>query len=127
MRSSPTRRRRPRPDPTEQMEDSHRRQSVGESGPRRRLVPSSVSVGAVSVPGMSTAPFVLVPGHWLGGWSWDRVTPGLVAAGHRVTAVTLPGLESAESDRSRVRLADHIAALADIVATEGRDTVVVVH
>ncbi|MFL6064740.1 MAG: alpha/beta fold hydrolase [Friedmanniella sp.] len=76
---------------------------------------------------MSTAPFVLVPGHWLGGWSWDRVTPGLVAAGHRVTAVTLPGLESAESDRSRVRLADHIAALADIVAREGRDTVLVAH
>src|SRR3954447_23663964 len=46
MRSSPTRRRRPRPDPTEQMEDSHRRQSVGESGPRRRLVPSSVSAGS---------------------------------------------------------------------------------
>src|SRR3954470_7975909 len=72
---------------------------------------------------MTTAPFVLVPGHWLGGWAWDRVTPVLAAAGHRVTAVTLPGLESAETDRSRVRL----AALAQIVAAEGPDTVLVAH
>jgi len=76
---------------------------------------------------MTTAPFVLVPGHWLGGWAWDRVTPALAAAGHRVTPVTLPGLESAASDRSRIRLADHIAALAQIVAAEGPETVLVAH
>ena len=38
------------------------------------------------------ASFVLVPGAWLGGWVWDRITPVLESAGHSVHPVTLPGL-----------------------------------
>ena len=30
---------------------------------------------------MAAAPFVLVPGYWLGGWAWERVAPLLRAAG----------------------------------------------
>ena len=74
-----------------------------------------------------SATFVLVPGYWLGGWAWDRVVPGLADAGHRVSAVTLPGLGSVADDRSAVHLADHVAALAAVVAERGRDTVVVAH
>ena len=76
---------------------------------------------------MTAAPFVLVPGHWLGGWAWDRVVPRLTAAGHPVTAVTLPGLESATADRRAIGLADHVAALAATVAEVGRDAVLVAH
>ncbi|QGQ18114.1 alpha/beta fold hydrolase [Cellulomonas sp. JZ18] len=36
---------------------------------------------------------ILVPGFWLDASSWDAVTPPLVAAGHRVHPVTLPGTE----------------------------------
>lgn len=50
---------------------------------------------------MNSAPIVLVPGFWLGAWAWDEVVDILRAAGHDVTAITLPGLESPDADRSR--------------------------
>ena len=49
---------------------------------------------------MTTAPIIPVPGFWLGAWAWDEVAAALRADGHEVTAVTLPGLESADADRS---------------------------
>ena len=38
------------------------------------------------------ATIVLVPGAWLGGWAFERVTPLLEAKGHDVCALTLAGL-----------------------------------
>ena len=76
---------------------------------------------------MSAAPFVLVPGYWLGGWAWDRVVPRLRSAGHPVVALTLPGLERPDADRRSVRLADHVSAVAAVVATMGPQTVLVAH
>ena|ERR1022692_3822855 len=49
---------------------------------------------------MNTTPIVLVPGFCLGAWAWDEVAAALRAGGHDVTAVTLPGPESADADRS---------------------------
>ena len=60
---------------------------------------------------------ILVPGFWLGAWSWDRITPALEAAGHDVHALTLPGVESADADRSGIGLADHVAAVVRFVDT----------
>lgn len=54
---------------------------------------------------------VLVPGLWLDASSWDLVVPRLTAAGHTVRPLTLPGLESAETDRSDVHVADQVAAV----------------
>ena len=65
---------------------------------------------------MNTTPIVLVPGFWLGAWAWDEVT-----------AVTLPGLESADADRSTIGLSDHIDAICDAVATAGSPVVLAVH
>jgi pimeloyl-ACP methyl ester carboxylesterase len=63
---------------------------------------------------------VLVPGLWLDASSWDEVTPALEAAGHRVTAVQLPGMESRDADRAAITLDDHVAAVvAAIDAAEG--------
>ena len=73
------------------------------------------------------APLVLVPGHWLGAWAWDRVVPALRAAGRPVTAVTLPGLEPDGADRAAVTLEDHVRAVADVVARHGPETVLVAH
>lgn len=42
--------------------------------------------------------FVLIHGAWHGGWCWDRVSPLLTAAGHRVFSPTLTGV----SDRAHV-------------------------
>lgn len=36
--------------------------------------------------------FVLVPGAWLGGWVWNKVTPLLTERGHKVYPVTLTGM-----------------------------------
>ncbi len=36
--------------------------------------------------------FVLVPGAWLGGWVWNKVTPMLEEKGHEVYPITLTGM-----------------------------------
>jgi pimeloyl-ACP methyl ester carboxylesterase len=76
---------------------------------------------------MNTAPIVLVPGFWLGAWAWDEVAAALRADGHDVTALTLPGLESAEADRSSITLSDHVDAICDAVTAAGRPVVLAVH
>src|SRR6266550_540016 len=76
---------------------------------------------------MTGEPIVLVPGFWLGAWAWDEVAAALRADGHEVTAVTLPGLESADTDRSRITFADHVDAIVNAVRAAGRPVVLAVH
>ena len=76
---------------------------------------------------MNAAPIVLVPGFWLGGWAWDEVAAPLRADGHEVTALTLPGLESADADRSSITLADHVDAICEAVKAAGPSVVLAVH
>jgi pimeloyl-ACP methyl ester carboxylesterase len=76
---------------------------------------------------VASPPIVLVPGFWLGAWAWDDVTGILQADGHDVTAVTLPGLESAASDRSSITLADHVDAICAAVSEAGPPVVLAVH
>ena len=76
---------------------------------------------------MTSAPIILVPGFWLGAWAWDAVAEALRADGHDVTALTLPGLESAEADRSSIGLADHVDAIVDAVEAVDRRAVLAVH
>lgn len=76
---------------------------------------------------MAPPPIILVPGFWLGAWAWDDVATALREAGHEVTAVTLPGLEAPDADRSTITLADHVRALADVVTAAGRPVVLVAH
>jgi pimeloyl-ACP methyl ester carboxylesterase len=74
-----------------------------------------------------TAPIVLVPGFWLGAWAWDDVVAALRADGHDVTALTLPGLDSADADRSKITLADHVDAICTAVTAAGAPVVLAVH
>ncbi|MDQ3378978.1 MAG: alpha/beta hydrolase [Actinomycetota bacterium] len=76
---------------------------------------------------MAAAPIVLVPGFWLGAWAWDEVAAALRADGHDVTAVTLPGLESVDADRSSITLADHVDAICEAVRAAGPPAVLAVH
>src|SRR5438067_1126651 len=69
---------------------------------------------------MASAPIILVPGFWLGAWAWDEVAAALRAEGHDVTALTLPGLESAGADRSSVTFGEHVDAICDAVTAAGR-------
>ena len=76
---------------------------------------------------MAAAPIVLVPGFWLGAWAWDEVASSLRADGHRVTALTLPGLESADADRSTITMSDHVDAICGAVRAAGAPVVLAVH
>jgi pimeloyl-ACP methyl ester carboxylesterase len=76
---------------------------------------------------VTAAPIVLVPGFWLGAWAWDDVVAALRAEGHDVTALTLPGLESAEGDRPSITLNDHVEAICEAVTAAGRPVALAVH
>jgi len=76
---------------------------------------------------MNTTPIILVPGFWIGAWAWDEVAAALRAAGHDVTALTLPGLESVDADRSAITFADHVDAICDAVTAARRPVVLAVH
>jgi pimeloyl-ACP methyl ester carboxylesterase len=76
---------------------------------------------------MTDAPIVLVPGFWLGAWAWDEVAAALRADGHDVTALTLPGLESADADRSAITMSDHVDAICEAVRAAEAPVVLAVH
>jgi pimeloyl-ACP methyl ester carboxylesterase len=68
---------------------------------------------------------ILVPGFWLNASAWEAVTPPLVAAGHTVHPLTLPGMGSIDADRSGITLEDHVAAVVDAIDALGPDATVV--
>jgi pimeloyl-ACP methyl ester carboxylesterase len=75
----------------------------------------------------NAAPIILVPGFWLGAWAWDEVAAALREDEHDVTALTLPGLESVDRDRSAITLSDHVDAICEAVNAAGRPVVLAVH
>jgi pimeloyl-ACP methyl ester carboxylesterase len=76
---------------------------------------------------LASAPIILVPGFWLGAWAWDDVISALRADGHDATALTLPGLESVDADRSSIGLSEHVDAICDGVKAAGAPVVLAVH
>ena len=74
-----------------------------------------------------SAPIILVPGFWLGAWAWDEVADTLRADGHDVTALTLPGMESKDADRSNITFEDHVNAIVDAVNAADAPVVLAVH
>jgi pimeloyl-ACP methyl ester carboxylesterase len=74
-----------------------------------------------------SAPIILVPGFWLGAWAWDEVAALLRADGHDITALTLPGLESADADRSRITFQDHVDAIVEAIEAADAPVVLAVH
>jgi len=63
---------------------------------------------------------LLIPGLWLTARSWDSVVPPLEEAGHHAHALTLPGMDSVEADRSTVTRQQHVdAVVAAVDATDG--------
>src|ERR1700691_6779300 len=58
---------------------------------------------------------ILIPGFWLDASSWEEVVPSLQRAGHRAHALTLPGMDSKDADRSGITLRDHVDAVVEII------------
>ncbi len=70
---------------------------------------------------------VLLAGAWHGSWCWERVVPLLEAAGRRVLAPDLTGMDGtavAAADMSLARWAD---AVADLVAQQPEPVILVGH
>ncbi|WP_239656349.1 alpha/beta fold hydrolase [Mycobacterium riyadhense] len=74
---------------------------------------------------VETSTYVLVPGAWLGAWSWRPVAERLRAAGYRAITVTLPGLADA-ADPSGYQLQDAIDYIVDAAHRLELDNVVLV-
>ncbi|MFC2970122.1 alpha/beta fold hydrolase [Acidimangrovimonas pyrenivorans] len=69
---------------------------------------------------------ILVHGAWSDGRTWEAVAPLLTAAGHDVTAVTLPGHGADGKAPGEVGMADYAAHVAGIAA-EGAPALLVGH
>jgi pimeloyl-ACP methyl ester carboxylesterase len=70
---------------------------------------------------------LLIPGFWLDASSWDDVLPALAAAGHKASAITLPGLESRDADRRGITLRDHVDAVVSAVDAADDPVILVGH
>jgi len=71
------------------------------------------------------ATFVLVPGAWIGGWIWRKVTPQLRAAGHDVYPVSLTGLaERSHLTSPSIDLDTHIEDVVNLLKFEDLHDVV---
>lgn len=79
----------------------------------RRTTLTLLAMAAERAIGAEPTTFILVPGAWHGAWAFSRVAPLLERAGHRVEAVTLPGLAERKEALSTAHLDDHVA---DVVA-----------
>jgi pimeloyl-ACP methyl ester carboxylesterase len=71
--------------------------------------------------------YVLVHGFWLGSWAWSDVATRLETAGNVVIAPTLPGNESADADRSKIGLREHVEAISKIIDGVNGEIVIVGH
>ncbi|MBT2496917.1 alpha/beta fold hydrolase [Microbacterium sp. ISL-59] len=62
---------------------------------------------------------ILIAGHWLGAWAWDEVREGLESLGADAIAITLPGLDPHDPERSSRTLDDQAAAIEEAMARAG--------
>ncbi|MBB5869715.1 pimeloyl-ACP methyl ester carboxylesterase [Allocatelliglobosispora scoriae] len=72
---------------------------------------------------------VLIPGAWLGGWAWERVTDELRNQGHDVWPVTLSGVaERAAEAGPETDLEQHVSEVVGLIEGEDlRDVLLVGH
>ena len=67
----------------------------------------------------SSPTIVLIAGHWLGAWAWDEVLDHLNAGGSRAVALTLPGFDGGDPERTTRTLDDQANAVLDAFARSG--------
>ena len=72
------------------------------------------------------ANIILIAGTYHGGWYWDPIIPALTAAGHKVFAPTLSGLDAGIPTSARVNLDTHIDDVIRVTEEQHLDEVVLV-
>lgn len=108
------------------------------SMPRRALITLVAALLCGCSPSTSetqteeAANFVLIHGAWHGGWAWDPIVARLESKGHNVWAPTLPGMaapsEFSESEKAKISLNDHVAAVTELLERQQlTDVVLVAH
>jgi len=80
-----------------------------------------------TMPAAPQTSIILVPGFWLGAWAWDEVCTHLTAAGIRNVAMTLPGLDAQDPERTTRTVHDQADAIRSAIAEAGGDVVLVAH
>jgi pimeloyl-ACP methyl ester carboxylesterase len=71
--------------------------------------------------------FLLIHGAFHGAWCWERVTPRLVARGHAVQAIDLPGHGDDPTPPGAVGFEDYVARVGQALATIPTPAVLVGH
>ena len=69
---------------------------------------------------------MLIAGHWLGAWAWDEVLEHLNVGPDRAVAMTLPGLEAQDAERTTRTLDDQAEAILSVIAEHGNEPAVLV-
>lgn len=70
---------------------------------------------------------VLIPGYWLGAWAWNDVIEKLTSAGVLATALTLPGLDPNDPERTARTLDDQAEAVINVLNELSGNAVLVAH
>ena len=71
--------------------------------------------------------YVLVHGAWHGAWCWNKVVPGLEAAGHKVIVPELPGSGADSTPASEVTLDAYANKLVEVLDQQDEKVVMVGH
>ena len=114
---------------------------MGSTVSRRRLFRAAAAVAAATplgaVPGRTFGRttrrardpqhFLLVHGAWHGAWCWHKITAGLEAAGHRVTAIDLPSAGIDDTPAATVTLESQAARVLELVDAADAPVVLVGH
>jgi pimeloyl-ACP methyl ester carboxylesterase len=77
--------------------------------------------------GAPSRTFILVAGAWHGAWCWQRLTPLLEAAGHRVLTPELPGTGASPTNPAQASLDSWARLIAELVSAQPEPVVLLGH
>jgi len=75
----------------------------------------------------TSRPIILIAGHWLGAWAWDEVLEHLKTEHASAIAMTLPGLDADDPERTARTLKDQATAILGAIAHHDQPVILVAH
>ncbi|MBO1269891.1 alpha/beta fold hydrolase [Arthrobacter cavernae] len=74
----------------------------------------------------SSPTIILIAGHWLGAWAWDKVREHLTTDDSSAIAMTLPGLDARDPERTTKTLDDQAEAILGAISQHGNPPAILV-